>query len=59
MQNYPSEEWPADRRVTLVLRILKGEISPQRAADQYGLTAEVVEDWVRRFLAAARKALEP
>lgn len=52
-----AENSPPDRRMALVLSILKGEVSAQEAAHAQGLTVEVVEAWVQRFLTAGEDAL--
>lgn len=53
----PIERWTAKRRVTLVVSILKGEISVAEAARTHGLTVAEVEDWLEKFLLGAENAL--
>ena len=50
-------DWPQERRVALVLSILKGEVSAREAARSHGLTLAQVEGWKTQFLAAAEDAL--
>ena len=38
------QRWTAKRRATLILSIVKGEISVQEAARAHGLTVSEVED---------------
>ena len=56
-QSRVPQRWTAKRRTTLILSILKGEISAQDAARKHGLTVAEVEDWRDRFLPGAENAL--
>jgi len=49
--------WTAKRKFALVLSILRGETSIQKAARKHGLTVPEVEDWKEKFLLAAENAL--
>jgi len=51
------QRWTSKRRAALVLSILKGETSVQKAARKHGLTVAEIEDWRERFLLAAENAL--
>ena len=51
------ERWTSGRRVSLVLSILKGEISVQEAARKHALRVAEIEDWKDRFLSGANNAL--
>jgi hypothetical protein len=51
------QRWTAKRRVALVLRIVRGEMSVAEAARKHGLTVAEIEDGQERFLAAAENAL--
>lgn len=51
--------WTPEERRSIILSILRGEISLEEAAGRYGLTVEHVEDWRDEFLAAAEDALRP
>jgi len=53
----PIERWTAKRRMTLVVSILKGEVSVAEAARKHGLTVAEVEDWREKFLLGAENAL--
>jgi transposase-like protein len=53
----PMERWTAQRRVALVVSILKGETSVAEAARTHGLTVAEVEDWREKFLLGAENAL--
>ncbi len=46
----------AQQQATLVLGILAGEVSIQKAARKHGVTVAELEDWKRRFLVAAAAA---
>jgi hypothetical protein len=47
------ERWKAKRRTRLVVRIIKGETSPQEAARKHGMTVAELGEWKVPFLAAA------
>lgn len=49
------ERWAANRRVALVVSILKGETSVAEAARKRGLTVAEVEDCQEKFLLGAEK----
>ena len=51
------QRWTARRRMTLVLSILKGEISEEDGARRHGLSVAEVVDWKDRVLQAAHNAL--
>ena len=51
------QRWTAKRRTSLVLSILKGEISIQEAARKHALKVSEVQDWKDRFLSGAENAL--
>jgi len=53
------ENWPPEKRVALVLSILRGEASVEDAARAHGLAPAQVEEWKERFLAAAEEAITP
>jgi len=53
----PVQRWTAKRRTELVLKVLRGETSPQEAARKHGLTVAEIETWQDRFLAGAQNAL--
>ena len=53
----PMERWTAQRRVALVVSILKGETSVAEAARTHGLRVAEVEDWREKFLLGAENAL--
>jgi transposase-like protein len=53
----PIERWTANRRVALVVSLLKGETSVAEAARQHGLTVADVEGWREKFLVGAENAL--
>ena len=56
-QEEPIERWTAKRRASLVLRILKGEMSLAEAARQHGLRIAEVEQWQEQYLRAAENGL--
>jgi transposase-like protein len=56
-QDKSPQRWTAKRRATLVVEILRGDISIQDAARQHGLTVAEIEQWKERFLAGAENAL--
>ncbi len=51
------QRWTTKRKTTLVISILKGDISTQEAARQNGLTVAEIEEWKDRFLLGAENAL--
>ena len=51
------QRWTANKRVALVLSILKGETSVQEAARKHGLKVGEIEDWKEKFPAGAQNAL--
>jgi hypothetical protein len=51
------QRWTARRRMSLVLSILKGEISEEDGARRHGLSVAEVVDWKERVLQAAHNAL--
>ncbi len=51
------QRWTARRRMTLVLSILKGEITEEDGARRHGLTVAEIDDWKERVLVAAHNAL--
>ena len=51
------QRWTANRRVALVVSIVKGETSIAEAARKHGLTVAEIEDWQERFFLAAENAL--
>ena len=53
----PIERLTAERRVALVVSLLKGETSVAEAARTHGLTVGEVEDWREKFLLGAENAL--
>src|SRR5688572_30099829 len=53
------EEWSAERRCALVVRLLRGDLSIDDAAREHGLSPKQVQNWHDRFLAGASRALEP
>jgi SAM-dependent methyltransferase len=54
---YGTGRWTAKRRADLVLSILRGERSVEDAAREHGLTPQEIEDWRKRFLLGAERAL--
>jgi serine/threonine protein kinase len=51
--------WNGQRRAALVMDLLQGRTTPDDIFRQYGLTAEELEHWQRRFLEGAEQALDP
>ena len=51
------QRWTANRRVALVMSILKGETTAKEAARKHGLRVAEIEDWKERFLDGATNAL--
>ena len=51
------KRWTAKRRTALVLEILRGQTTPQKAAKEHGLKARDVEHWRDTFLASGENAL--
>jgi transposase-like protein len=51
------QRWTARRRMALVLRVLKGEITVEEGARQHRLAAAEISEWRDRMLAAAHNAL--
>jgi transposase-like protein len=51
------QRWTSQRRVALVLSLLRGEASLAEAARAHGLTAGEIEDWRDKFLLGAKNAL--
>jgi hypothetical protein len=51
------QDWTAERRAELVIRIMKGDVSALEAAAEYGLTTAQLEEWKARFLTGAEDAL--
>ena len=51
------KRWTAKRRASLVVEILRGDLSVAEAARRHGLTVAEVEAWRERFLAGAENAL--
>ncbi len=56
-ENKIQQRWTTKRKASLVMSILKGEISPQEAVRRNGLTVSEVEQWKDRFLLGAENAL--
>jgi transposase-like protein len=57
MDNELQQRWTTKRKTSLVLTILKGDISVQEAARQNGITVAEIERWKDRFLLGAETAL--
>src|SRR5680860_221551 len=53
------QRWTAKRRSALIVSIIRGETSVQKAARRHGLTVAKVEDWREKLLSAAENALRP
>jgi transposase-like protein len=51
------KRWTAKRRASLVVEILRGDLSVAEAARKHGLTVAAIEAWQERFLAGAENAL--
>jgi hypothetical protein len=49
--------WRTKRKSALLLSIIKGETSIQKAARQHALTIAEIEDWKQRFFLGAENAL--
>ncbi len=58
MTGNPQAEWTPRRRVELVLRVLRKELSAKEAARQHGLEVKELESWQERFLQGAEQALD-
>ncbi len=52
------KRWTAPRRATLVLQLLRGEITVAKAARQYGLTPSEIEQWQHAFLESGTNGLK-
>jgi hypothetical protein len=52
------QDWSSDRRIALVLAVLRGGMSCQQAAYASGVPASVIEVWKEQFLARAEEALQ-
>ncbi len=55
--NRKPEAWTPERRVGLVLQVLRGEGSVEQLASRHGLDPSQVEIWTRRFVEAGEAAL--
>ena len=55
--NRKPEAWTPERRVGLVLQILRGEGSVEELASRHGLDPGQAEGWTRRFVEAGEDAL--
>ena len=51
------KRWTAKRRASLVVEILRGDLSVAEAARKHGLTVAEIEAWQERFLSGAENAL--
>ena len=51
-----TEQWTANQRAALVVRILKGDTSVAEAARRHWLTVAEFEDWQERFPLADENA---
>ncbi len=49
--------WTAERRMHLLLRLLRGDITVLEAAQRYQLHPDVILRWRKSFLAGARESL--
>ena len=58
MQRKP-ESWTPERRVSLVLQILRGEGSAEELASRHGIDPSQAEAWTRQFVEAGEAALQP
>jgi transposase-like protein len=56
--NHESEAWTAERRVALVLQILRGEGSLEELASRQGIDPSQAEAWTRCFVEAGEDALQ-
>jgi len=56
--NRKPEAWTPERRVGLVLQILRGEGSVEELASRHGLDPSQAEGWTRRFVEAGEDALQ-
>jgi transposase-like protein len=52
-----SEEWSAERRSRLVMRVLSGELTLEEAAEQNALDPATLEQWRETFIAGGRGAV--
>jgi transposase-like protein len=54
-----SDQWTGQRRAAVVLELLQGRTTPEEASRRYGLAAEELVRWQKRFLEGAEQALDP
>jgi serine/threonine-protein kinase len=52
------ERWSGRRKAALVLEVLQGRTTAAEACRRYGLAAEELEGWRKRFLKGAEQALD-
>jgi len=53
------KRWTAKRRSALIIAVRRGKTSVEEAVRWFGLTVAEIEQWQKRFLAAAENALRP
>ena len=51
--------WSGQRRAALVMELLQGRTTPDEVFRRYGLAAEELAGWQRRFLEGGEQALDP
>ena len=53
----PIERWTAQRKATIILEVLKGQISVPEAARKYGVTQGDYRKWTDEFMRGGIEAL--
>ena len=52
-------KWTGERRAALVVKLLRGETSPEEASQRHGVTFDQLQEWKSWFLTGSGRAHDP